>query len=193
MEISDIAFRLESPPCTFVNCGSILAQQEEATRHGRDKTICSSGGRRSRRLRDQIRTSRRPSDSFPLWMGFLRADRWKKMQPGSSQQECVGDSAGEKVIGRDKRSPFQGEQSASISWGSMGCMRVWFLFWINFGSNVFVDNAQMYSCKSEVYLFQTTTNYTIEKLATGNSQTLMMTCLFWTKVVVTLAPSGVKV
>lgn len=161
MEISDIAFRLESPPCTFVNCGSILAQQEEATRHGRDKTICSSGGRRSRRLRDQIRTSRRPSDSFPLWMGFLWADRWKKMQPGSSQQECVGDPAGEKVIS------FQGEKSASISWGSMGCMRVWFLFWINFGSNVFVDNAQMYSYKSEVYLFQTTTNYTTEKLATG--------------------------
>ena len=28
------------------------------------------------------------SDNLPLWM---KADRWKNMQPGSSQQACVGD------------------------------------------------------------------------------------------------------
>lgn len=98
-------------------CGLRLyfGEAEGNSQRGRDKTICSSGSLRSRRLRDQIRTSRRPSDSFPLWMGFLWADRWKKMQPDSSQQECVGDPAGEKVIGRDKRSPFQGKEGASIS------------------------------------------------------------------------------
>lgn len=41
--------------------------------------------------------------------------------------------------------------------------------------------------------FKLPQNYTIEKLATGNSQTLMIVCLFWTKVVVTLTPSGAKV
>lgn len=114
-----------------------FGEAEGSSQRGRDKTICSSCSQRSRRLRDQIRTSRRPSDSFPLWMGFLPADRWKKMQPDSSQQECVGDPAGEEVIGRDKRSPFQGKS-------------VWFLFWINFGSNVLFDKAWMYSWKTKV-------------------------------------------
>lgn len=31
------------------------------------------------------------SHNSPLWIEFLQADRWKNMQPGSSQQACVGD------------------------------------------------------------------------------------------------------
>ncbi|KAM3623870.1 uncharacterized protein V6R79_016490 [Siganus canaliculatus] len=31
-------------------------------------------------------------DNLPLWMEFRQADRWKNMQPGSSQREFAGQS-----------------------------------------------------------------------------------------------------
>lgn len=68
------------------------------------------------------------SDNLPFWMGFLWADRWENMRPGSSQQARVGDPVKEKVIGCYKRSPFQGKENAFMNQISKGCTILYFLY-----------------------------------------------------------------